>query len=142
MVSGRMGLLDEAIREHLELKRRAGADPGEIAHAERAALAPVFPDEPRDGEVEAPAPSAGGEPAAEPDAPADPADALGDETVEIDMQAVLDGAVDDDVAIAAPHAVAAGEDAFEWDDDVARGHDADAEGPPEQIPGQERMSLE
>ena len=40
-----MGLLDDAIREHLELKRRHGADPGEIAHQERAALEPVFPDE-------------------------------------------------------------------------------------------------
>jgi hypothetical protein len=40
-----MGLLDEAIREHLELKRRRGADPGEIAHEERAALAPVFPEQ-------------------------------------------------------------------------------------------------
>jgi hypothetical protein len=40
-----MGLLDDAIREHLELKRRHGADPGEIAHQERAALEPEFPDE-------------------------------------------------------------------------------------------------
>ena len=40
-----MGLLDEAIREHLELKRRRGGDPGEIAHQERAALEPVFADE-------------------------------------------------------------------------------------------------
>lgn len=36
-----MGLLDEAIREHLELKRRRGADPGEIQEAEREALGPV-----------------------------------------------------------------------------------------------------
>jgi len=33
-----MGLLDEAIREHLELKRRRGADPGEIAREEQEAL--------------------------------------------------------------------------------------------------------
>jgi len=26
-----MGLLDDAIRDHLELKRRRGADPGEVA---------------------------------------------------------------------------------------------------------------
>jgi hypothetical protein len=45
-----MGLLDDAIREHLELKRRHGADPGEIAHQERAALEPVFPDEAGDGD--------------------------------------------------------------------------------------------
>jgi len=42
---GVMGLLDEAIREHLELKRRSGADPGAVAREEREVLAPVFPDE-------------------------------------------------------------------------------------------------
>jgi hypothetical protein len=36
-----MGLLDEAIREHLELKRRRGGDPAEIERAEREALGPV-----------------------------------------------------------------------------------------------------
>jgi hypothetical protein len=36
-----MGLLDEAIREHLELKRRRGADPGEVAREQREALDPV-----------------------------------------------------------------------------------------------------
>jgi hypothetical protein len=36
-----MGLLDDAIREHLELKRRRGADPTEIERAEREALGPV-----------------------------------------------------------------------------------------------------
>ncbi len=36
-----MGLLDEAIREHLELKRRRGADPAEIARQEQEALGPV-----------------------------------------------------------------------------------------------------
>jgi hypothetical protein len=41
-----MGLLDDAIREHLDLKRRQGADPGEIARKEREALEPVIPDEP------------------------------------------------------------------------------------------------
>ncbi|MFL5823659.1 MAG: hypothetical protein ACJ764_09485 [Solirubrobacteraceae bacterium] len=38
-----MGLLDEAIREHLELKRRRGADPTEIEHLEQEALGPVRP---------------------------------------------------------------------------------------------------
>ncbi len=41
-----MGLLDEAIREHLELKRLRGADPGEIARLEREALGPVRRPEP------------------------------------------------------------------------------------------------
>jgi hypothetical protein len=37
-----MGLLDDAIREHLELKRRHGADPDEVTRQEREALgAPV-----------------------------------------------------------------------------------------------------
>jgi hypothetical protein len=36
-----MGLLDDAIREHLELKRRRGADPDELARAEHEALGPV-----------------------------------------------------------------------------------------------------
>ncbi|TMK39121.1 MAG: hypothetical protein E6G56_12115 [Actinobacteria bacterium] len=36
-----MGQLDDAIREHLELKRRRGADATEIARQEREALGPV-----------------------------------------------------------------------------------------------------
>ncbi|HWH93561.1 MAG TPA: hypothetical protein VNT03_06845 [Baekduia sp.] len=36
-----MGLLDDAIREHLDLKRRRGADPSEIAREEAEALGPV-----------------------------------------------------------------------------------------------------
>ena len=38
MVCRPMGLLDDAIREHLELKRRRGADLGEVAREEREAL--------------------------------------------------------------------------------------------------------
>jgi hypothetical protein len=36
-----VGLLDDAIREHLDLKRRRGADPAEIERAEHDALGPV-----------------------------------------------------------------------------------------------------
>jgi hypothetical protein len=36
-----MGLLDDAIREHLELKRRHGADPSEVARQESEALGPA-----------------------------------------------------------------------------------------------------
>src|SRR5436309_2658228 len=36
-----MGLLDDAIKEHLELKRRRGGDPTEIERLEREALGPV-----------------------------------------------------------------------------------------------------
>jgi hypothetical protein len=44
-----MGLLDDAIREHLDLKRRRGADPAEVERAEREALGPVRRD--REGPV-------------------------------------------------------------------------------------------
>jgi hypothetical protein len=121
---GGMGLLDEAIREHLELKRRRGADPGEIAHAESSVLAPV-PGEEHDlavGHDEAyePAPPSeqedpdglqapsdpGWEQASEPAVAAEtgeaPTDAhiveppaAGQETAELDMSAVLGGDVDE-----------------------------------------------
>ena len=49
-----MGLLDDAIREHLDLKRRRGADPAEVERAEREALGPVrrAPVDRADGELE------------------------------------------------------------------------------------------
>jgi hypothetical protein len=37
-----MGLLDDAIREHMELKRLRGADPSEVARQEQDALGPVL----------------------------------------------------------------------------------------------------
>src|ERR1017187_10116846 len=47
-----MGLLDDAIREHLDLKRRRGADPTEVERSEREALGPVrrATEEPEDAE--------------------------------------------------------------------------------------------
>src|SRR5438105_246675 len=53
-----MGLLDEAIREHLDLKRRRGDDPGELARLEREALGPAVR-QPEPAEAEEPV----GEPA-------------------------------------------------------------------------------
>jgi hypothetical protein len=53
-----MGLLDDAIREHLELKRRRGADADEVARQENEALGPPMRGEfaqPDDGD---PAPEA------------------------------------------------------------------------------------
>ncbi len=47
-----MGLLDDAIREHLELKRRRGADPGEVARAQREVLDPIVGDEGEDVALE------------------------------------------------------------------------------------------
>jgi hypothetical protein len=56
-----MGLLDDAIREHLDLKRRRGADPSEIAKEESEALGPVRRDAPSEDE---PSPAADHEPPA------------------------------------------------------------------------------
>jgi hypothetical protein len=112
-----MGLLDDAIREHLELKRRNGADPGEVAREQQEALDPVFPGASAashddvaledvagdDGEVAAgaaapeQAPSvADTAPAAGQDAPAiaDPS-SPGQETVELDMESVLHADAED-----------------------------------------------
>jgi hypothetical protein len=118
MVSVRMGLLDDAIRDHLELKRRSGADPGEVAREQHEALDPVerapnalvaddgladavadvAPAEHADPAIEQPELDvmAGG---VEEDMPDDLADAPaqgshgGDETAELDMRTVFD---DDD----------------------------------------------
>jgi hypothetical protein len=102
-----MGLLDEAIREHLELKRRRGADPGAVAREEREVLAPVLPAEPAGPEsaVEPvdsePVDLQAGQLAADPGDP-EPVPAvprgheaaspsmLGEETAELDMQAAMD----------------------------------------------------
>src|SRR3954451_7064159 len=72
-----MGLLDDAIREHLELKRRRGADPSEVSQQEQEALGPVRRDlapEPGEELVDLPR---GEEPVASderPPAPVDPPD--------------------------------------------------------------------
>ena len=63
-----MGLLDDAIREHLDLKRRRGADPTEIERAEREALGPVR----RGPELTGEGPGVAGEDAAPPQGTADP----------------------------------------------------------------------
>jgi len=73
-----MGLLDDAIREHLELKRRHGADPNEVSRQEREALgAPVRGEfaKPAGEEAEGEAPAAG---APEPGEDAPAAVAAGD----------------------------------------------------------------
>jgi hypothetical protein len=60
-----MGLLDEAIREHLDLQRRRGADPTEVERAEREALGPVrraqAPEDTEIDEIEDGAPEVEGE---------------------------------------------------------------------------------
>jgi len=59
-----MGLLDDAIREHMELKRLRGADPSVLARQEQDALGPVLGDEPADADLDV---TAGGEGLAEED---------------------------------------------------------------------------
>jgi hypothetical protein len=61
-----MGLLDDAIREHLELKRRSGADAAEVARQEQEALGPARRG-PEPLEVAPPAPAP--EPAVDPHEP-------------------------------------------------------------------------
>ena len=74
-----MGILDDAIREHLELKRRSGADAAEIERLQRTAFgddAPAEPEPEPAAEEHAPpaepAPAATHEPAPEPPAAAEP----------------------------------------------------------------------
>jgi hypothetical protein len=89
-----MGLLDDAIREHLEFKRLRGADPGEVAREEHEALGPVHrgqEPQPEGAEVH----SSGEDPRGE----ERPIEAFppgsgsfvptGQETAELDMRAVL-----------------------------------------------------
>jgi hypothetical protein len=110
MVWVRMGLLDDAIREHLELKRQRGADPGEVAREQREALdAPVqgtsAEDEPLVADAASAAPLVDPPPAAPPDldpsvdandesAPSHTSTQASDttvagETAELDMSSVL-----------------------------------------------------
>ncbi len=75
-----MGLLDDAIREHLDLKRRHGADPTEVSRLEQEALSPVRrtgeqaePEEPAAAELQPPREPAPEVVAAEPqEQPVDP----------------------------------------------------------------------
>jgi hypothetical protein len=106
-----MGLLDDAIREHLELKRRRGADPGEVAREQHEALDPVersASSSAAQGALDAPAPAAvveepfeaphggvveGGVveavPAERTDVAQEQQPGGGDETAELDMRTVL-----------------------------------------------------
>jgi hypothetical protein len=72
-----MGLLDDAIREHLDLKRRRGADPSEIDREEAEALGPVRRE--AHGEEPPAAVAAGSYADHEPAAPDEPAVAYDDE---------------------------------------------------------------
>jgi hypothetical protein len=149
-----MGLLDEAIREHLELKRRSGGDPAEIARKEQEALAPVFGEDEgaADGvaldggpaSLDAAAPLAPEDqlPYADgrtPETPPGDFSSVGEETAELDMQSVLgaEEMLTQEHPAPAPQA-ASGEDVgLEWEAPPGAG-----EAPPQPDPGQERLSFE
>jgi len=122
-----MGLLDDAIREHLELKRRRGADPSEVAREQREALdTPYQPlAEGQAASELGAAPAVAGAPVGQPadaldGAPAVAADARGapevaddddlipGETAELDMSSVLASDTEERDA-------ASEEDSLEWE---------------------------
>lgn len=114
-----MGLLDDAIREHLELKRLRGADPGDVARSEQEALGPVERTEAAERE---PLASGGSEPAAGAQHPAESfgdASVSGDaheggyETVELDMGSVLEDERADAASGYAPED--RDEDSLDWE---------------------------
>jgi hypothetical protein len=124
-----MGLLDDAIREHLELKRLRGADPGDVAREEDAALGPVYrrdesePDDPSEDHTETTRPdeplpqAAGARPTSDSSA--------GQETVEINMEAELGGSDPEHAASRSPahatpiaypaHEQASSGESLEWE---------------------------
>jgi hypothetical protein len=120
-----MGLLDDAIREHLELKRLNGADPGVVAREEHDALGPVYREdealngERADSEVD---PGDAGEP---PGREAEQSRGIGpsttsQETVEINMDAELarrqpERTSEEPRAVPAAHPPAKGGESFEWE---------------------------
>ena len=132
-----MGLLDEAIREHLELKRRRGGDPSGMAREEREALTArprgradrrrrtAADEKPLGSEIaypSAPAPTAAGASAQDQQDRVPGLAAGSQETAELDMQAAM--ADDPDAADpAAPEAPFVDEQAFAGDGNEA-GDDA------------------
>jgi hypothetical protein len=119
-----MGLLDDAIREHLELKRRRGADPEEVAREQHDAL--DDPLDPEAGGIEEPS-SSGSVSAPELVTPAT-ASNVHEETAELDMRTVLDQRADsanvEEVSAGSTGAglsgdrvpeAAAGEESLEWE---------------------------
>jgi hypothetical protein len=95
MVQRRMGLLDDAIREHLELMRLRGADPSKVIHEEREAFGPVL----RDEDAVPPRTMVGSEVRSDagedhtfdgPTAHSTPDTCLSQETVELDMRTVME----------------------------------------------------
>jgi hypothetical protein len=164
-----MGLLEDAIREHLELKRLRGADPGEVAREQHEALDPPTVARPAPGVEDhavaaqtgaETAPSQAAELPADQEAPdqlnstaAAPPHHAAQETAEIDMQAVLG----DDQAIGTEEAPressqtpdaadspppSGEEESLEWE--IPKGSSRKPEGhatPDNEAPDQGRLSL-
>jgi hypothetical protein len=84
-----MGLLDDAIREHMELKRLRGADPSVLARQEQDALGPVVLEGEDEDEEQTVENGDGNAPGAPPARGPDFA-SVGQETAELDMRTVLD----------------------------------------------------
>jgi hypothetical protein len=142
-----MGLLDDAIREHLELKRRRGADPGEVAREQREAL-----DDPLDSETgRIEDPSSLGSVSAPELASAATASNVPEETAELDMRTVLDQRADsanvEDMSAESTGAglpvdrvpeAAAGEEPLQWEvpGEGMREHGSEAAGPGEAVSGE------
>jgi hypothetical protein len=146
-----MGLLEDAIREHLELKRLRGADPAEVAREQREALEPPTGEAPtalvenHAGVSDDGADTASDAPAAEQPAgdvpqppPASEPSHASQETAELDMNSVMAQETSMGDGVVAPEgshipdvtgdspAVAPDEDSLEWEV-PARAHDAEAE---------------
>jgi hypothetical protein len=146
-----MGLLEDAIREHLELKRLRGADPAEVAREQREALEPPTGDAPtalvenHAGVSEDGTDTDSHEPAAEQRAdevpqpsPASEPSHASQETAELDMNSLMaeETSIGDEVAppegshipeeTGDSSALAPDEDSLEWEV-PARAHDAEAE---------------
>ena len=135
-----MGLLDDAIREHLELKRLRGADASEVARLEREALGPARREasEPDDFVEEGPpgssaalfdAEHAGDHPLAEDETviPEPGPSTIGQDTAEIDMQTVIE-AEPEEAFVEHPAAAATHHDLpTETDHESVDGGEADAD---------------
>ena len=125
-----MGLLDDAIREHLELKRLRGADPSAVAREEQDALGPVRRQDQvdRDSHMQddsSVSPNTDGRlPASSEQASVANGAEGGQETVEINMEAELAAGADTapapDEAPAGPaaypaHARTVSDESLEWE---------------------------
>lgn len=135
MVWGRMGLLDDAIREHLELKRLKGADPGDVAREEHEALgedgsteqadASAYEEDQRQAHAEPAGPDEDlhGHATEQDESPAQVGAAQ--ETIELDMESVLASrprsipeqasSEDEEATVARPAHGLDTEDSLEWE---------------------------